>query len=137
MLAAAAADVDAAIEGDAKHPGRGRRFAAIEQMRLAPDRLHHVLGDVGGGKRRQAQPEHLGVHARPEMIEQRGKGLVVAIGAHRGEEIVQLMLLRRAMFVARRKLVGMKPGRHAVSLRTGPAGKCRGEMALRPSPVAR
>src|SRR5580698_736685 len=113
VLPAAAADVDAPIEGDTEHPGGGRRFAAIEQMRLAPDRFHHVLGDVGGGGWRQPKPEHLRVHPRPEMIEQRGKRLVVAMGADRGEEIVQLVAFGRSIFAAELKFVGMKPGGHA------------------------
>ena len=112
-LATAAADIDAAVEGDTEYPGGGRRFAPIEQMRLAPDRLHHVLGDVGGSERREPKPEHLGMHARPEMIEQHGEGLVIAMGAHRGEEIVQLIVFGRPIFAARLELVGMKPGGHA------------------------
>src|SRR5580700_195937 len=113
VLAAAAADVDAAIEGDTEDPGGGRRFAAVEQMRLAPDRLHHVLGDVGGGKRRQPKPQHLGMHARPEMIEQRGERLVVAVGAHRRQKIVQLAAFGRSIFAAGPKFIGMKPRGHA------------------------
>src|SRR5579862_1074897 len=113
VLAAAAADIDAAVEGDTEYPGGSRRFAPIEQMRLAPDRLHHVLGDVGGGERREPKPEHLGMHAWPEMIEQRGERLIIATGAHRGEEIVQLVAFGRPIFAARLKLVGMKPGGHA------------------------
>jgi hypothetical protein len=113
VLAAAAADIDAAIVGDAEHPGGGRRFAAVEQMRLAPNRLHHVLGDVGGGERRQPEPEHLGVHARSEMIEQSGERLVVAMGAHRGEEIVQLVAFGRSVFAVWLELISVKPRRHA------------------------
>ena len=113
VLAAAAADVDAAIVGDAEHPGGGRRFAPVEQMRLAPDRLHHVLGDVGGGEWREPKAEHLGVHARTEMIEQSGERLVVAMVAHRGEQIVQLVASGRSVFAARLELVSVKPRRHA------------------------
>ena len=93
VLAAAAADIDAAIVGDAEHPGGGGRFAAIEQMRLAPDRLHHVLGHVGCGERSQPEPEHLGMHARPEMIEQHGERVVVAMGADRRQQFVQFVSL--------------------------------------------
>ena len=51
--------------------------------------------------------------ARPEMIEQRGERLIIAMGAHRGEEIVQLRPFGRSIFAARLKFVGMKPGGHA------------------------
>src|SRR5580700_2290604 len=136
VLAAAAADVDAAIVGDTEHPGGGRRFATIEQMRLAPDRFHHVLGDVGGGERRQPETKHLGVHARPEMIEQHGERLVVAMGAHRGKEIVQLRPFGRSIFAAGLKFVGIKPGGHArypsaLARRAQMTG--RGEMASSPT----
>jgi hypothetical protein len=82
-------------------------------MRFAPDRLHDVLGDVGGGGWREPKPEHLGVHARPEMIEQSCERLVVAIRAYCGEEIVELVAFGRTIFAAGLKLVGMKPGGHA------------------------
>jgi hypothetical protein len=113
VLAAAAADVDAAIVGDAEHPGGGRRFAPVEQMRLAPNRLHHVLGDVRGSERRQPKAEHLGVHPRPEMIEQSCERLVVAIRAYGGKEIVELVAFGRTIFAAGLQVVGMKPGGHA------------------------
>jgi hypothetical protein len=77
---------------------------------------------VGGGERRQPKAEHLGMDARPEMIEQHGERLVVAMGAHRGEEIVQFRPFGRSIFAARLKFVGMKPGGHApIPLRTDSA----------------
>ena len=60
-------------------------------MRLAPDRLHHVLGDVGCGKRRQAEPDHLRLHARHEVIEQNGESRAVAIGADRSQQFVEIV----------------------------------------------
>ena len=76
------------------------------------------------------------MHARPEMIEQRGERLVVAIGAHRGEEIVQLRPFGRSIFAAGLKFVGIKPGGHAqypfaLIRRAQIAG--RGEMASSPT----
>ena len=48
--------------------------------------------------------------------------IVVAMGAHRGEQIVQLRPLGRSIFAAGLKLVGIKPGSHArYPLRTGPS----------------
>jgi hypothetical protein len=48
-------------------------------MRLAPDGFHHVLGDIGCGKWRQAEPKHLCVNPRPEVIEQRSERFTVAL----------------------------------------------------------
>jgi hypothetical protein len=47
------------------------------------------------------------------MIEQHGERLVVAIGAHRRQQIIQLVAFGRSIFAAGLKFVAMKPGRHA------------------------
>ena len=99
MLAAAATDIDAAILRNTEHPGSGGRLAAIEQVRLAPDRLHDVLGNIGGGEWRKPEPDQLGVHPRPEMIEQRGERCVVPVGADCCEKIIELMGPRQRKFL--------------------------------------
>ena len=53
-LATAALHVDAAIARDLKHPGDSRREAAIVEMRLLPDRFHHVLRQILGRRRSEA-----------------------------------------------------------------------------------
>ena len=72
------------------------------------------------------------MHARPEMIKQCGERLVVAIGAHRRQQIVQLVAFGRSIFAAGLKFVAVKPGGHArypfaLVWRAQMAG--RGEMA--------
>jgi hypothetical protein len=47
------------------------------------------------------------------MIEQSGERLVVAMSAHRGEEVVQLVAFGRTKFAARLQFVRMKPRGHA------------------------
>jgi hypothetical protein len=59
-------------------------------MGFAPDGFHHVLGYVGCGKWRQAEPEQLGVNPRSEMIEQLREGFAVALDADCGEQVVEL-----------------------------------------------
>jgi hypothetical protein len=76
------------------------------------------------------------VHARPEMIEQRGECLVVAMGAYRGEQIVQLRPFGRSIFAAGLKFVGIKPGGHArypFALARRAQMPERGEMASSPT----
>ena len=115
LLAAAPSDVDAAIMGDTEYPGRGGRFAGIEQVGLAPDRLHHVLGDVGRGEWSEPQPDHLGVHAGREMIEQGGEGFVVVVRPDRGQQLVELALVgpRRRRLAAQQGVMAVEPGCHA------------------------
>jgi hypothetical protein len=90
MVAAATPHVDTSVLRDTKHPRCRRRFAAIELMGLAPDGFHHVLGYVGCGKWRQAEPKHLGVNPWPEMIEQHRESFAVALDTDCGEQIVEL-----------------------------------------------
>ena len=130
MRAAASSDIDAAVAGDAEDPGGGSRFAAIEQMRLAPDGFHHVLRDVGGSERSEPQPEHLGLHARSEMIEQGGKGLAVAVDANRRQEIVQLMGPGHRVLSMARRLVDVAPVGHAPALFHGDSARLNGQQEM-------
>src|SRR5579883_2372587 len=84
-------DVDASIASNVENPGTGGRFRGIEQMRLAPDRLHHILRRIGGGESVEPEPDHLGVHARAEMIEQDGKGSAIVIVADGGEKLIEIV----------------------------------------------
>ena len=62
--------VDTPVARDLKHPGDGRRPAAIIEMRLLPDGFHHVLCEILGRRRSEPKSHELRLHAWPKMIEQ-------------------------------------------------------------------
>jgi hypothetical protein len=91
---AAAPHVDAPVARDLKHPGDGRRPAAVIEMRLLPDRLHHVLRQIFSRRRREAKPHKLCLHARPKMVEQNCECSSVAHCTDGREQFVKLVLSR-------------------------------------------
>jgi hypothetical protein len=76
------------------HPSGGCRFARIVEVRLAPDRFHHVLGQILRRDRSNAKPDQLRLHARPKVIEEDRERPPVAACAHRDQEIVELICPR-------------------------------------------
>src|SRR5262249_34934600 len=72
-LAAPPLHIDAPVASNLKHPSDGRRAAAVIQMRLLPDRFHHVLGQILGRRRGKAEPDQPRLHPRAKMVEQNCK----------------------------------------------------------------
>jgi hypothetical protein len=92
---AAPLDVDTPVARDLKHPGDGRRSAAIVEMRLLPNRFHHVLREILGRRRSEPKADELRLHAWPKMIEQKRECPVIAGCADGREQIVEFALRRR------------------------------------------
>jgi hypothetical protein len=122
-FAAASPQVDATIAGDLKDPGDGRRFLRIVQMRLAPDRFHHVLGHILRRDRSKPEVDHLRLHARPQMVEQDSKGLLITAGSDRDQEMVQMVRPRRRTSSPAGRLVGLHPGSRVHGTRRGEAAR--------------
>jgi hypothetical protein len=81
-------------------------------MRLSPNRLHYILRDVSGGERCQSLPKHLRMQARSEMTEQDGESISIAVGAYRGQQIIQFVRPRRRILAVAIRRMGVKPDCH-------------------------
>jgi hypothetical protein len=104
-------------------PSGRSRFLRIVQMRFAPDRFHHVLGHILRRDRSEPEADHLRLHARPQMVEQDSKGLLITAGSDRDQEMVQMVRLRRRTSSPVGHLVGLHPGSRVHGTRRGEAAR--------------
>jgi hypothetical protein len=79
------------------------------------------------------------LHARPQMVEQDSKGLLITAGSDRDQEMVQMVRPRRRTSSPVGRLVGLHPGSRVHGTRRGEAARrdARAEKERPPASGAR